>query len=220
MLRADILVGARGIARRCRRVLIVGFAVALRGGRCCMLEDDVMRKFSFGPVVGPGCRVLVLGSLPGDESVRQGQYYAHPRNAFWRIMGRLCGFAPDLPYEERLARLNEAGVALWDVVCSGLRQGSLDSNIRDERPNDIAALLDEFSAVRSICCNGGAAYRYLKRYFPALCCGEAVQVFRLPSTSPAAARLGFEEKYAAYAAALGPLIRRLPRSDARWMFVP
>ena len=166
-----------------------------------------LRKYSFGPVVGAGCRALVLGSLPGDESVRQGQYYAHPRNAFWRIMGSLCGFSAELPYEGRLARLNAAGVALWDVVSSGVRPGSLDADIRDEQPNDIPALLRAHPTLRTICCNGGAAYRYLKRYFPELC--AAVQVFPLPSTSPAAARLRFEEKLAAYAAALGPVIRRL-----------
>ena len=166
------------------------------------------RKYSFAPVVAEGCKALVLGSLPGDESVRQGQYYAHPRNAFWRIMARLCGFSAELPYEERLARLNAAGIALWDVVSSGVRPGSLDADIRDEQPNNIAALLSEQPELRTICCNGGAAYRYLKRYFPALCRDAAVQVFPLPSTSPAAARLRFDDKLAAYAAVLAPLIHR------------
>ncbi len=168
-----------------------------------------MLKYSFPPAVKPGCCVLVLGSLPGDASLRMAQYYAHPRNAFWKIMGSLCGFSPDLPYEMRLEMLNDAGVALWDVVLSGMRPGSLDSEIRDEKPNDIAALLREYETIGTICCNGGASHRYLKRYFPGLFGGsDACRVLQLPSTSPAAARLGFEEKLRAYEAVLAPLLRR------------
>ncbi|MFR4223044.1 MAG: DNA-deoxyinosine glycosylase [Akkermansia sp.] len=72
-----------------------------------------MKKCSFPPSVTPDCSVLVLGSLPGDESLRQAQYYAHPRNAFWKIMGSLLGFDPSLPYGERLSLLNRGGVGLW-----------------------------------------------------------------------------------------------------------
>lgn len=167
-----------------------------------------MLKYSFAPAAKPGCSVLVLGSLPGDASLRMAQYYAHPRNAFWKIMGRLCGFSPGLPYEDRLERLNEAGIALWDVVLSGMRPGSLDSDIRDERPNDIAALLREYATIKTICCNGGTSYRYLKRYFPVLFGGDGCRVLLLPSTSPVAARLGFEEKFKAYEEVLAPLIRQ------------
>ena len=167
-----------------------------------------MLKYSFAPAVKPGCSVLVLGSLPGDASLRMAQYYAHPRNAFWKIMGRLCGFSPDLPYEDRLDRLNDAGIALWDVVLSGMRPGSLDSDIRDERPNDVASLLHEYATIKTICCNGGTSYRYLKRYFPVLFGEDGCRVLLLPSTSPAAARFGFDEKFSAYEEALAPLIRR------------
>ena len=93
-----------------------------------------MKKCSFPPSVTPDCSVLVLGSLPGDESLRQAQYYAHPRNAFWKIMGSLLGFDPSLPYGERLSLLNRGGVGLWDVVASGVRPGSLDQHISQEQP--------------------------------------------------------------------------------------
>ena len=97
-----------------------------------------MKKCSFPPSVTPECSVLVLGSLPGDESLRQAQYYAHPRNAFWKIMGTLLDFDPSLPYGGRLSLLNRGGVGLWDVVASGVRPGSLDQHISQEQPNDIA----------------------------------------------------------------------------------
>ena len=71
---------------------------------------------SFPPAAAEGVRVLVLGSMPGVESLRQQQYYAHPRNAFWPIMGALFGFSPALPYKKRLEELNRAGVALWDSL--------------------------------------------------------------------------------------------------------
>ena len=171
-----------------------------------MGEGDV--KYSFGAVVGEGCRVLVVGSLPGDESARRGEYYAHPRNVFWRVMGSVCGFDAGLPYEERLTRMKAAGVGLWDVVQVGVRPGSLDANIRDEQPNDIAGLLRKYDSIRAICCNGGAAFRFLRRYFPVLCRGDVYHVWPLPSTSPAAARLSYEEKRLAYAAVLVPLLQR------------
>lgn len=161
-----------------------------------------MKKCSFPPSVTPDCSVLVLGSLPGDESLRQAQYYAHPRNAFWKIMGSLLGFDPSLPYGERLSLLNRGGVGLWDVVASGVRPGSL------EQPNDIAALLDSFPGIGVVCCNGTASHKYLKRYFPELFLRETLSVIQMPSTSPAAARLTYEQKFRAYEEIMAPLLRK------------
>ena len=151
-----------------------------------------MKKCSFPPSVTPDCSVLVLGSLPGDESLRQAQYYAHPRNAFWKIMGSLLGFDPSLPYGERLSLLNRGG----------------DQHISQERPNDIAALLDRFPGIGVVCCNGTASHKYLKRYFPELFLRETLSVIQMPSTSPAAARLTYEQKFRAYEEIMAPLLRK------------
>ena len=167
-----------------------------------------VKKCSFPPSVTPECSVLVLGSLPGDESLRQAQYYAHPRNAFWNIMGTLLGFDPSLPYGERLSLLNRGGVGLWDVVASGVRPGSLDQHISQEQPNDIAALLECFPRIGTVCCNGTASHKYLKRYFPELFLRETPVIIQMPSTSPAAARLTYEQKFRAYEEVLLPRLRQ------------
>lgn len=160
------------------------------------------RKRSFPPLARSGARILVLGSLPGDASLAQNQYYAFPQNSFWKITGTLCGFSPDAPYAARAEALTRAGIALWDVVSAGTRPGSLDSAIRDVEPNDVARLLDDFPAIRKICCNGGTAFRLLKKYFPELFRRTDLEIIQLPSTSPAAARFSFEEKLARWRTAL------------------
>ena len=98
-----------------------------------------MSHRGFPPVAATGARVLVLGSLPGAESLRRREYYAQPRNAFWPIFGAIVGAGPALPYSARLARLEAAGIALWDVCASARRDGSLDADIRNHQPNALAA---------------------------------------------------------------------------------
>ena len=155
------------------------------------------RAVSFPCSADENARVLVLGSMPGEESLRRQEYYAFRHNAFWRIMGELYGFSPGLPYAERLAKLRANGVALWDVLAECVRPGSLDSAIRSPRPNDIPALVKRLPRLEKILCNGGAARNYLRRFFPELAAEQ------LPSTSPAAARLTYAQKLAAWKAALG-----------------
>ena len=155
---------------------------------------------SFPPVARADAELLILGSMPGEESLRRRQYYAFPRNAFWRIAGELFGFDPALSYARRLAALRRAHVALWDVVGACRRRGSLDSAIADAVPNDLPALLARCPRLRLVACNGGGAHAALRRFFP----GLPLPVVRIPSTSPAAALYSFDRKLALWRAALAP----------------
>jgi double-stranded uracil-DNA glycosylase len=156
----------------------------------------------FPPVEPDRARLLILGSLPSAESIRRGQYYAHPRNAFWPIMGHLFGTGPDLPYPERLCRLAVQGVMLWDVLHAAYRPGSLDSAIHPRRlqPNNIPALLARHPELRRIVFNGATAEILFRRHVAKRCGGllEGVQIVRLPSTSPANAARSLQEKQAAW----------------------
>jgi len=156
---------------------------------------------SFAPVSAPDARLLILGSMPGAASLEAGQYYAHPRNAFWRIMGALFGAAPDLPYADRLELLKAHGVAVWDVLQSCEREGSLDVGIRAEVPNNFAAFFAAHPDIRRIGLNGGKAAASFRK-LSILHLPTGVRLVTLPSTSPAHAARGFEEKCALWRAAL------------------
>lgn len=162
------------------------------------MSENMQIKHSFPPVARADARFLILGSLPGEESLRQVQYYAYRHNAFWRIMGELWNFDPARPYPERLEALMRHRIALWDVAGSGFRPGSLDSNLKLEQPNDIPALLKRCPGIRRIGCNGGRAFELLRRSFPELFRNAAYKIIRLPSTSPAAALYSFETKREAF----------------------
>ena len=115
-------------------------------------------KFGLPPIVRSDARLLVLGSLPGDASLAAGRYYAHPTNQFWRLLGAAIGEdLQPLAYEDRLERLRERGIALWDVIASASRSGSLDQAIRDAQHNRIDRLLHELSDLRAIAFNGSTA---------------------------------------------------------------
>ncbi len=148
-----------------------------------------MRKASFAPVVDTDTRILILGSLPGDASLAAAQYYAHPRNQFWRLLGMAAGCElAALPYSQRLAAMQALGVGLWDVVAEATRRGSLDSDIRDARANPLAALVTTLPALQLVAFNGQTAGKAA----PTLAgCGVAVLV--LPSSSPAHT-LAFDKK--------------------------
>lgn len=149
----------------------------------------------FPPVAGPGARVLVLGSLPGRRSLRDGEYYAHPRNAFWRLVDDLLRIPRTLPYVERTAKLAGSGVALWDVLHSSVRPGSLDARIdmATARANDFATFLQAHPGVELIAFNGRkAADLFARLVQPDL--AAAPREVTLPSTSPAHAAMPYEEK--------------------------
>ena len=151
-----------------------------------------IRKASFAPIVGPDTRLLLLGSLPGEASLRAERYYAHPQNQFWRLAGAVID-REDLvrfDYDARLAALGAAGVGLWDVVADAVRSGSLDGAIRDHRPNDLVALAATLPELRAVGFNGATAARIGRRML-----GDPphLTLIDLPSSSPAYT-LGYAQK--------------------------
>jgi hypoxanthine-DNA glycosylase len=135
-----------------------------------------------------------LGTLPGEESLRRAEYYAHPRNLFWSIVFALFGqCAPPPVYAERLAFVQAQRVALWDVCEAAHRLASADSTIAAEVPNRIHDLLDAHPGIRAVAFNGSGARRLYERHFARR---PELLYLALPSTSPAHARLGFAEKLA------------------------
>lgn len=153
-------------------------------------------KRSFPPVVDQQVRTLILGSLPGVQSLAHSQYYAHPQNRFWKLLAEVVGIdLPELPYAERLPVLLAHGIGLWDVVAEARRDGSLDSNIRDHAHNDLTGLIATLPQLHTIAFNGGTA---AKLGLKAL--GEQAGRYRiilLPSSSPAYTR-PYAEKLAAW----------------------
>lgn len=165
---------------------------------------------SFAPLARSGARVLILGSMPGVASLAAQQYYAHPRNHFWPILARLVGFDAGAPYAERVEALTGAGVAVWDVLQSCVRPGSLDSAIQagTRIPNDFAAFFAEHPGIMRVGFNGAEAQSSFTRHVLPQLRIQGVDYLRLPSTSPAHA-VGFDVKLAAWQAAVGDcLVRR------------
>jgi len=156
---------------------------------------------SFDPIATPEARALILGSMPGTASLQAKQYYAHLQNAFWRIMGDLVGAGPDKPYDERVRILSERGIAVWDVLQTCTRCGSLDVDIRNEVPNDFATFFAAHPCITHIGLNGGKAAASFKKH-AALYCPKNVVITTLPSTSPAHAARSFAEKCALWRASL------------------
>ena len=148
------------------------------------------RKAGFPAVVDANTRVLILGSLPGDASLAAGQYYGHPRNAFWRLLESVLDTPLlALTYDDRLATLLSRGVGLWDVIAQAQRPGSLDAAILDPTANDLVALVETLPALRGAAFNGGTAARLGGKLI-----GERLPTLALPSSSPAHAARSFAEK--------------------------
>jgi double-stranded uracil-DNA glycosylase len=156
-------------------------------------RGGVRRHRGFPPVITDRARILVLGSLPGAESLARQQYYAHPRNRFWPVVGRLFGIPLAAPYRERLEALTSAGVGVWDVLHRAARVGSLDASIdrTTEVPNDITGLLSRHPGITQVALNGRKAEAAFERWIvPGLSSGilARLTLHSLPSTSPANAR--------------------------------
>lgn len=144
----------------------------------------------FPPVVAADTHTLVLGSFPGEASLVATQYYAHPRNQFWKLLGAVIGEPlHELPYDARLDRVLVHGIGIWDVLDACHREGSLDSAIRNAQPNDFASLREYAPRLRKVCFNGKTAGR-----FADVIGAAGYETLVLPSSSPANAMLSFEQK--------------------------
>lgn len=150
-----------------------------------------IRHASFAPHVAPDTRLLILGSLPGVRSLAEQQYYAHPTNQFWRLLGEVVDKPlATMPYDDRLAALREAKVGLWDVIRSAERHTSSDSQIREAEAHDLGALVAELPNLRMVAFNGGKAAAIGRKQLPPL---DGIAIVDLPSSS-AAHTIGFASK--------------------------
>ena len=148
---------------------------------------------SFAPSIDNNSKILILGSMPGVKSLEEQQYYAYPQNRFWKVMGSICNELklPELNYETKLKTLLNNNIALWDTIKTCKREGSLDSDIQNETPNDIKSLLKKYPNIKTICLNGNKSYSAFKKYFPDLL--EKYNCHKMPSTSPANARYSLDK---------------------------
>ena len=147
---------------------------------------------SFAPIADEDSRILILGSMPGIKSLEQQEYYAHPQNRFWRLLALLLQEDVPQDYAAKQALLHKHHLALWDTLGYCECDGRLDSNIKNEAPNAVVELAGELPHLQAVVCNGGKAGAAFKKYF-AKKMPEQVQIFYLPSTSPAKARLRLED---------------------------
>jgi len=155
-------------------------------------------KEGFPPISNEWATILILGTIPGEESLRKNEYYANSRNTFWKIIARLLEFDHDTSYEERKRALTKNKIALWDVMQACKRQGSLDSAIDDRTivENDFVSFYHSHPNIRHVYFNGAKAEKeYFKRVLPRLTDeAKGIEYSRFPSTSPAMAKLSFDEK--------------------------
>lgn len=156
--------------------------------------------YSFPPIVSEASRVLILGAIPGVVSLKAREYYAHPRNAFWRIMGELFGVEPSRPYEERVALVQAAGVALWDSLQTCVRPGSMDKSITDEVANNFQAFFADYPSISHVFFNGTRSEAVFRRHALPTLTGDSRIYTRLPSTSPAHAGMTLKAKVQAWSA--------------------
>lgn len=139
-------------------------------------------KTSFAPIADIETRVLILGSLPGDKSLLENQYYAHPRNRFWQVMAAITKSNFPTNYQEKLNLLQQNKIGVWDVVRTAKRIGSLDTNILEEIPNELDSFILSHPNLKSIAFNGAKSQKLFDKYFTR---NSALNYFSMPSTSPA-----------------------------------
>ena len=157
---------------------------------------------SFAPIANRNARILILGSMPGKESLRKGQYYAFKQNAFWRIIIELLQLDASTTYRGRIRALKSSRIAVWDVLESCVREGSSDTTIESEVANDFRKFFRDHRRIAQVFFNGAMAQTSFRRHVLAHL-DASVQYARLPSTSPANATLSFKRKLEAWRVILG-----------------
>lgn len=169
------------------------------------------RLRSFAPFADARARILILGTMPGPVALRKQEYYGFPGNHFWPILSSLFAGGRPLTYPEKLRLLRRNRIALWDVLASCEREGASDGAIRNARPNEIPELLARFPGIATIALNGTAAARLYQLHFREI----ALPVIRLPSTSPAHARMTLAEKRARWSVIVGAVAAPRTGSQGR-----
>ncbi len=155
---------------------------------------------SFKPVADANTQIMIIGSMPGEASLKAGQYYAYKYNQFWPLMTDLLSPAvPPATYPQKLQMLLNHNIGLWDSLAACRRAGSLDGNIKEEKPNDFKTLFKKYPKIKTLLFNGQAAHKYFVKYFGKI---DGVEYKLLPSTSPAAAAKTFNQKRTLWAKAL------------------
>ncbi len=147
-------------------------------------------KYGLDPIVNDNAKLIILGSLPGELSLKKQEYYAHPQNQFWRIICAILN--EDLPseYSKKCDILLKHNIALWDVIHFAEREGSLDSNIKNAVPNNFDSFFMQYPNIKRVVLNGDKAAKLFHKHFSRI----DVQTVTVASTSPARANLTFEQK--------------------------
>lgn len=147
-----------------------------------MLSHKMQKRISsFPPIISEGSKILILGSVPGVKSLEMQQYYAHPQNQFWKIIFKLFEEDFTADYQKRTEIIRKNNIALWDVIDSCEREGSLDTKIRNEEHNDILKILRDHPNIKAVFCNGQKSFKNLKKILGK---ESEIPIFVLPSTSP------------------------------------
>ena len=167
-------------------------------------SDSIGASQGFPPIARADARVLILGSLPSQASLQAQEYYAHPRNAFWTLMKAIADADGD--YAARCEALRAHGIAVWDVLSSSVRPGSLDADIDigTAQANDFRRFFAEHDGIRLVCFNGRKAEALFRRFVLPGLAHPGLQYERLPSTSPAHASLPVAERLAIWRGIIEP----------------
>lgn len=158
-------------------------------------EVPTFKVESLSPIVNINSKILILGTMPGIESLRKQEYYGHSRNLLWKMIAHITGNEIPEQYKEKVKLLNAEGIALWDVCMTCIREGSLDSNIQDETPNDLHTLIDKYPTIKAIAFNGKEAAKLFGKHIGSM---EGIRLISLPSTSPANASIPMKTKIEAW----------------------